>query len=273
MINFIKKIKYNVRQNILHNTEAAKPYFTVLGLILIISYFGFYFFNSQIAEPDGYENIFLRTIICICGCILIAYRYMFQYIISIFPYIFYLILLFSFPFFFTYMLFKNQYSNTWQVNELVGLVLLSFFVDWKSFIGLSLIGIGLAFLCVYVEGFSINTYDITKVFGSYSAPVIYFLIFSQKRQQIQNEMNNYNEKITELNNSLEEKVKLRTLELEEALAFKTEILNNISHEIRTPVHGFTAISEGLFLHWHSLSEQKKYLLLRKWQPVQEDWEL
>ena len=64
---------------------------------------------------------------------------------------------------------------------------------------------------------------------------------------------------TELTNiSLEEKVEQRTKDLKLALAVKTEFLNNISHEVRTPIHGFLGISEGLTLNWKSYTDKQKH---------------
>ncbi len=60
------------------------------------------------------------------------------------------------------------------------------------------------------------------------------------------------------NHELEHKVKERTECLEEALKIKTDILNNVSHEVRTPIQGITVISEGLVENWYNLDEMKKY---------------
>jgi two-component system sensor histidine kinase ChiS len=57
---------------------------------------------------------------------------------------------------------------------------------------------------------------------------------------------------------LEEKVQERTAELEKALTAKTEFLNNMSHEVRTPIQGVTAISRGLVEHWQDFNDQQKY---------------
>ena len=59
------------------------------------------------------------------------------------------------------------------------------------------------------------------------------------------------------NLALEDKVRERTLELEKALHTKTDFLNNLSHEIRTPIHGINAISQGLVDHWPDLPEEAK----------------
>ncbi len=65
-------------------------------------------------------------------------------------------------------------------------------------------------------------------------------------------------KLKDSNEQLEEKVKERTAELEKALRIKTDILNNISHEVRTPIQGVTAISQGLVDSWRGLKDTEKF---------------
>ena len=62
---------------------------------------------------------------------------------------------------------------------------------------------------------------------------------------------------------LEQKVRQRTLDLEKALAVKTEFLNNMSHEIRTPIQGFLGLSEGLVDIWDKADDEKKFDLAQK----------
>lgn len=65
------------------------------------------------------------------------------------------------------------------------------------------------------------------------------------------------------NTSLEQKVLERTSELQLALAAKTEFLNNMSHEVKTPVQGITAISQGLIDHWDTYDENdRKFFALK-----------
>ena len=241
-----------------YNTREAEPYFGILGWVLIISHLGFYFFHLIVATPGGYENITLRIIASACGAFLVLYKYIPKFITNNFTFVFYPLLCFNFPFFFTFMLLNNQDYGSWQVGGLVGLILLSFFVDYLSFIILAGIGIGLAFLTVSIFGHFGPNVNLIGIFGSYSPPIIYFLIFSKKRKELQDAKNNYLLHIKELNDSLEIKVKNRTAELEKALESKTDFLNSMSHEIRTPIHGFTNISEGLVEYWENFDENKKY---------------
>ena len=252
----INKIKDIIWAHMTHNTEEAKAYFLELGWVLIITSPGFYFFNAIIAAPGGYENMPLRLSISVCGAFLIFYKRIEQYFERFIPFIFHFILLLSFPFFFIFMLLNNQDQSSWQLVGLIGLVLLSFFVDYISFIIMTGIGIGLAFLLSQNGGEA----NLLGIFGSYSAPVIYLIIFSRKREELRKEKNNYFLKIEELNDNLETQVKIRTIELEKALSAKTDFLNNVSHEIRTPIQGFTILSEGLVMHWNNFDNEKKFKL-------------
>lgn len=63
-----------------------------------------------------------------------------------------------------------------------------------------------------------------------------------------------------LNVNLENKIHERTIDLEKALEIKTEFLNSMSHEVRTPVQGITTISKGLVESWNMHTEEKKFAL-------------
>jgi two-component system sensor histidine kinase ChiS len=253
-----KKLGRAIYQNMLHNTEEAEPYFKILGLVLVISFSGFYIFNNKIIT-NGYENFILRLTIILFGLCLIFYKYWPSIFIKKSPWIFHIIILFSFPFFFSYMLFKNPHSSIWQINGLVGLVLLTFFVDWISFALMVIVGSGAAYAVAIIDNPNIvlNS-NLINIYFSYSAPIIYFIIFSRKRQQLLTQKNLHHLQIKELNESLEQKVQTRTKELEHALSAKTEFLNNMSHEIRTPVAGFLGISDGLVSLWDKLEDTKKF---------------
>ena len=68
---WVKAIWHNMRCN----TEESSSYFSILGLVLIISYIGFYFFNITVSSPTGYENFTLRLVISACGLALMLNQY------------------------------------------------------------------------------------------------------------------------------------------------------------------------------------------------------
>jgi two-component system sensor histidine kinase ChiS len=85
----------------------------------------------------------------------------------------------------------------------------------------------------------------------------------QEIQEVRQQLVSAKEATEKLNVELEQKVEARTKELRLALASKTEFLNNMSHEVRTPIQGVTAISQGLVEYWEEFSEEKRYGLASK----------
>lgn len=79
-------------------------------------------------------------------------------------------------------------------------------------------------------------------------------------QHAQNALAQAKKAAENLNINLEHKIKERTKDLEKALAIRTEFLNSMSHEVRTPVQGITTISKSLVENWQKHSEEKKYAL-------------
>ena len=69
------------------------------------------------------------------------------------------------------------------------------------------------------------------------------------------------ETLASSNQILERNVIERTASLEQDLAAKTQFLNNISHEVRTPIQGITSISEGLVENWYSFDEEKDFIII------------
>lgn len=64
--------------------------------------------------------------------------------------------------------------------------------------------------------------------------------------------------LKDLNYHLEE----RSRELEKALKVKTEFLNNLNHEIRSPIHGVMASAEALLYGWETLPNERRYEWVR-----------
>jgi two-component system sensor histidine kinase ChiS len=84
-------------------------------------------------------------------------------------------------------------------------------------------------------------------------------------QQVKKQLIMARETVKEANESLEQKVMERTLELEKALKARTGFLNNMSHEIKTPVHGVINFAEILVEDWDNLNDAKRLDYAKKIQ--------
>ncbi len=101
------------------------------------------------------------------------------------PVILNIIIGFAFPFFFSFMYFKNNGGSLWQVNELVALVVLTFFTDWITYgiIVISTITCAGIFYVILTPAPALPE-NIISAFGSYSAPIIYFIIFRRQNDKL-----------------------------------------------------------------------------------------
>lgn len=82
--------------------------------------------------------------------------------------------------------------------------------------------------------------------------------YTSKLRTAQQELLLAHERVKLANESLEQKVIERTKVLEQTLQGKTDFINNISHEVRSPIQGVTVISGGLVNDWPQLSEEKRF---------------
>jgi signal transduction histidine kinase/CheY-like chemotaxis protein len=245
---FISKIWENMSKS----TKESEILFVPFGYLLIIGYLGFYYFNLLIAEPTGYENFSMRIVVVVLGVGLVLKNFWTELIRKYMPIYWYITLIYSLPFFFFFMLFKNPESNIWQINGLVGMVSLTFFVDWIGYIILSLIGISLAYLvfCIPYGITSIHP-SLVGVFGSYSASIVFLVLFSYRRKQ-------YKDKLLSEEKTFNAKLLKQSVKLKKALSIKTEFFNNISHEVRTPISGVLNISELLVDNWKKYTPKEHF---------------
>jgi len=257
-----------LNERALDNTYKARPHFYLLGLFLLILYPGFYFFNQYVAHPTGYDSLPMRMSVAVCGVLLLVEPYWPALLKKHTPFILHAILLYAFPFFFSYMLVLNADSTIWQINELIGLILLAFFVDWVTYLLLALTGIVAAWYCAHL--FHISLQDLSHLPGtflSYAPLLVYFLLFARQQRSIAEESADFYQAMKLANHDLEQRVAKSHLLLEESQSIKETILNNMSHEIRTPAHGIITITDAL-LEGAFDPKQHTYLLQQLRQNVQ-----
>ena len=205
------------------------------------------------------EEIYLRLIATILCIVLLLKDKWPKKLQKFLPLYWYFTISISLPILTSFLLLKDNLSLAWLMNFNVGVMIAILLFDWISFLIIEIIGISTGFIMFFALGGRIShmpdTEHLSLFLYTLSCIVILGSIFSRNKEIF----NHYIQKNKDdLNRSLELKVLERTKELQQALAVKVEFLNNISHEVRTPVHGFTALSEGLANHWKELEEDKKH---------------
>lgn len=167
-------------------TAELEQHLTTFGIFLIIAFPLFYFINIFLSDHKGYESIFLRVSIGILGALIALRNKWPQRFLCLKPALLYFTLLYSFPFFFFFMLFQNPDSNIWQVNTVVGLVVLYMLLSWAEYLILSVVGgclAGLIFWLVSTNPSLPNGFF--DLLLAYISPFIYLILFSTKKEHIQ----------------------------------------------------------------------------------------
>ena len=159
---------------------------------------------------------------------------------------------FSIPFLGSYLLMMNSFSLNWLMNSLLGMMFLILLVDWLM--SLILLGIGIIVgygLVIVVQGYDVflvkNADHLSLFLYMFFHIVLIIAIFARNNEVFKQVVQK----------KLEGAVEARTSELIKALAVKTDFLNNVSHELKTPIQGVDAISNGLVEHWEELEENQR----------------
>lgn len=174
--------------NLLVSFEESDQHLTNYAVAVLIGIFGFYIFNLWVNDATGYENFPLRLLAGILVFLLLIRKYWPTKSRTFLLIYWYITLIYTLPFFFTFMLLHNSSLSIWHVNGLIGLVVLALFVDWASYIFLLIVGVILGFLAYYLTQ-PANAFlfpsELTGVVLNYIAPIIYIMLFSKKRHHIQ----------------------------------------------------------------------------------------
>ncbi|MGB4191762.1 MAG: hybrid sensor histidine kinase/response regulator [Rickettsiales bacterium] len=226
--------------------------FQVFGMIFLI----LAIVSSAFADLT---NTFLMVILGSFGICLANYKLMSKSFKKIFLKIIPVAILLSLTLVFVnFILFGITY-NIWCFNILFFLAMFLFCLDWKFFAVSSLISPVLAYfilILVYHYKFqNFSTVFFPQLVGYYIWAIIATFLLMKANNYIV-KSNNMVDQDSSADLTRDEKIRIS--ELEATLVSKTEFLNNMSHEVRTPIQGFTTLSEGLVTHWEDFSEEKRY---------------
>ncbi|MEQ1879974.1 MAG: HAMP domain-containing sensor histidine kinase [Burkholderiales bacterium] len=111
------------------DTAYFAPRHFYFGLLAALG-FPLYYIVWHELFPQLYENLYLRLVGTVIFLPIVVARRWPPKIAGYFALYWYLALLFALPFFFTFMLFKNNGSTVWILSTLVGLFILILLLDW-----------------------------------------------------------------------------------------------------------------------------------------------
>lgn len=209
----LSKLTRSVEQSVQYST----PKFVAIGALGVVG-FPLYYWIWAYLFPQPYENLPLRLFGSVVFLLLTLASYWPANLRRYLPVYWYGALLFGLPFFFNFMLFKNNGSQVWLMSTLVALFLMTLVLDWLNLIIMYCVGSALAWFANWATGgnaaipFSFATHLPIFIFATLAGA-----IFSLTREIVAQE------------------------KLETMLA----AASNIAHELRTPLLGIKSGVTGL----------------------------
>ncbi len=236
--------------------------FSIFGLV---NYPLLHIYKVSIADFPKTENFTLKilpTILCIGLFLKDKWPEIWK---NFLPLYWYFSVMICLPFIITYFLLQNQFSFSWLIHYMVGILIACLVFDWFMFIIVYAIGSVLAVITYLVTGNKFDYIVQNENIELFIYMIVYIfsfgLIFLRNREIINDYL--FQEKIDKLNKKFQRDVDERTKALKKQLEEKTRFVNNVSHEIKTPVHGLVAVSTFLISNWDQCSESDRL----KWSKV------
>ena len=210
---FLAQVFAPALRNLQYVSRRMRP-FSIIAIVGFPLYY--YIWNDLFPQP--YENLPLRLVgSALFIPILFSDRWP-SWAKKLMPYYWYATIFYSLPFFFTFMLLKNNGSNVWVESALIAAFVMVLLLDWLMLMLNFLIGIALAYLAYWA------TTDAVSVNASY---LVHLAIFS------------FAIAIGAIANYDTERIRV---EQERAMLATA---GSIAHELRTPLLAIRAGAAGL----------------------------
>ncbi|MDQ2696222.1 MAG: hypothetical protein M3Z21_12755, partial [Pseudomonadota bacterium] len=147
----LRHLGRRVYEAAMRSTAASEFTFLAAGMIGLVG-FPLYYVIWHDWFPQPYENLALRLVgalLCLGLAVQMWWPPAWQRCL---PLYWHLTMLYSLPFFFTFMMLKNDFSVTWLVSETIGLFLLIMLVvDWGIILLIFTLGTALAWVVYWLS--------------------------------------------------------------------------------------------------------------------------
>ncbi len=149
MYKHVKRQFCQMYHSLEQSVTYSEPRLPMWGWVGAIG-FPLYYVVWTYLYPQPYENLALRFVGAGLFLPLILLRYWPKKVRPYLSLYWYFVLLYSLPFFFTFMLLKNNGTPVWGMSTLLALFLMVFVLDWKNLLVHSSLGVGLAWLAYWL---------------------------------------------------------------------------------------------------------------------------
>ena len=129
----------------LRNLQYVKRRMRPLAAIAIVG-FPLYYYVWRELFPQRYENLTLRLVGAALFVPILFFDHWPAFAKKWLPWYWYLACLYALPFFFSFMLLKNQGSEVWVESSLIAVFVMVLLLDWLMLVLQFVVGIGLALL-------------------------------------------------------------------------------------------------------------------------------
>lgn len=154
----------------------------------------------------------------------------------------------------SYLLVLNKFNTLWAINLILSITLFATFTNKVRAIITGILGLIFCYLSTkfHVTNFVLTAQEMKIITFGYMLSIVISLVITIYQTKYVSK---------EIVRQLETKVAERTSELKKALYVKQEFLNKLNHEIRTPVHIISGLSENILNIWHKSSKEelKQYI--------------
>ena len=164
--------------------EHAEPNIPVMGIFGLIGFPLFYYVWAYIF-PQPYENLGFRLIIALLSIPWVLYHRLPSHFKAIFPVYMIISCWIMIPFFFSFMLLKNEWSMVWAISTMAGLSLLILLLnDWVLLAVLIVSAYAAAEISVsFLDGYTTGYADFQlEYIPLFLFGIVGSIIFSHKRQ-------------------------------------------------------------------------------------------
>ncbi|NYH19185.1 sensor histidine kinase [Paraburkholderia bryophila] len=210
------------RRNLQYMHRRMRPF----AIVAIVG-FPLYFYIWHDLFPQAYENLPLRLVGSALFIPMLFSEHWPAQLKKFMPYYWYATVFYSLPFFFTFMLLKNNGSNVWIESALIAAFVMVLLLDWLMLMINFVIGIGAACLVYWLTTDPVNfnsTYPAHLAIFSFAVAIGVVANYDMDRIRIE-----------------QERAMLATA-------------GSIAHELRTPLLAIRAGASGLARYLPSLLE-------------------
>ena len=181
--------------------------------------------------------------------------------------IWYILILYCLPFISTFCLLMSSFDTFWQMNSIFCNLTLSLLTSWYPFVLLNILGSMLGYLlyCYMSNRLALPTILSAAELAMYynyllSIVICYMLIYTKEKHLLL--IHKAKDKLVLINTHLQNRINRKIQYLKTSLSAREEFINNISHEMRSPMQGIYGVATDLKDNWHNIPEESKLYYLQ-----------